>query len=386
MTNMLPRDRAQQLMAEHASGKPVREIARAYGHSPGTVRDYVRGRRIPGEPAARADDFAPFAGYCRQRLADDPHLRTPGLLAELARLGMDGSAATLYRGMERHGIQTRPCPDCHPASISGYAPLPVARHPQPPPLPIPAAPVTGETLASFLGRLAAANRTSPGTLLALLPPWFRVRARWHDDRWQHDKITPWADDAAASLAVPSGSAAAAVKNALPAFGRDSDQPARAVTACRPCAAARHISQPAPVRLPAHHQVCLRHGIWLSGPGTPQFSVSGCPDILAAERQARQLLRRCTIEQLIHSRAQAPAGQDDRAWKRRAMALIESNPRRVTEAGAQALLQAAAHPEAIAAAVTACGNAQKLARAIFIDKGRPDRHQKQSNQAPKTAAD
>jgi hypothetical protein len=76
-------------------------------------------------------------------------------------------------------------------------------------------------------------------------------------------------------------------------------------------------QPAgPVHLPAQHQVCLRHGIWLSGPGTPQFSVRGCPDILAAERQARHLLRRCIIEQLIHAKIQAAAGQDDRAWKRR----------------------------------------------------------------------
>ena len=54
MTNMLPRDRAEQIMAEHAAGKPVRAIARTYGHSPGTVRDYVHGRRAPGEPAARA--------------------------------------------------------------------------------------------------------------------------------------------------------------------------------------------------------------------------------------------------------------------------------------------------------------------------------------------
>ena len=43
------------------------------------------------------------------------------------------------------------------------------------------------------------------------------------------------------------------------------------------------------------------GIWLSGPGTPQFSVSGCPDTLAAERRARRLLRRCTAELLTYAR-------------------------------------------------------------------------------------
>jgi predicted transcriptional regulator len=61
MTNMLPRDRAELIMAEHAAGKSIREIAAAYGHSTQTVRDYVLGRRTPGEPAARDDDFVPFA-------------------------------------------------------------------------------------------------------------------------------------------------------------------------------------------------------------------------------------------------------------------------------------------------------------------------------------
>ncbi len=351
---MLPRDRGKQILADHAAGKPVREIARAYGHSPATVRDYVHGRRTPGQPAARADDFAPFAGYCRQRLADDPHLRTPALLAELTGLGLDGSRATFYRGLERHGIQPHPCPGCYPARISGYAPLAAARHSQPAPLPVPAAPVNGETLASFLSRLAAANRTSPDTLLDILPPWFRVKTRWHDDRWQHDQLLPWANDAAARLAVTSGSTAAAIKNALPAFGGKRGQPARAVTACRLCTAARRIRQPVPVHLPAHHHVCLRHGIWLSGPGAPQFSVRGCPDILAAERRARRLLRRCSIEQLIYSRVQAPADQADRAWKRRMIALIQSSPRPVTESSPQALFQAAAYPDAIAAAA-ACAS-------------------------------
>ena len=316
-----------------------------------------RGHRTPGESAARADGFASFAGYCRQRLTDDPHLRTPVLLAELARLGMDGSRATLYRGLERHGIQAHPCPDCHPASVSGYAPLPAARRPQPSPLPKPAAPLTGETLASFLGRLAAANRTAPGTLLELLPPWFRVRARWHDDRWQHDKIAPWADEAAASLAMLSGSATQAIKNALPAFGRDNGRPARAVTACRLCTAGRHISQPVPVHLPAHHRVCLRHGIWLSGPGTPQFSVSGCPDILAAERQACKLLRRCTIELLIYASIRAAesaaAAQPSfrPAWKQRMQALIMSNPRPVIEQCPAELVTAASYPGTITTAAS-----------------------------------
>jgi hypothetical protein len=83
--------------------------------------------------------------------------------------------------------------------------------------------------------------------------------------------------------------------------------------------------------------------WLSGPGTPQFSVRACPDILAAERQGRRLLRCCTAEQLIYSRIHAAAAQDDHEWKRRTLALIESNPRQVTESSAPALFEAAAYP-------------------------------------------
>ena len=86
--NMLPRDRAEQILADHAAGNPAGAIAKARGCSPATVRAYVNGLRTPGEPAPRADGFAPFAAYCRQRLADDPHLRTPALLTELSALGI----------------------------------------------------------------------------------------------------------------------------------------------------------------------------------------------------------------------------------------------------------------------------------------------------------
>jgi hypothetical protein len=155
--------------------------------------------------------------------------------------------------------------------------------------------------------------------------------------------------------VISGSTAAAIKNALPAFGASRARPVRAVTACRLCTAARRVSQPVPVHLPAHHQVCLRHGTWLSSPGTPQFSVSGCPDIITAELRARRLLRRCTIEQLIYARLQAaqePGSPAQLAWKRRMRALITSNPRVVIESCPQELFAAAGYPETITAAAAA----------------------------------
>ena len=80
-------------------------------------------RRSPGMPAARADDFAPFAGYCRQRLDDDPHLRASALLTEVTLLGFRGTRPKFYRALDRHEIRPHPCPDCHVARISGYAPL-----------------------------------------------------------------------------------------------------------------------------------------------------------------------------------------------------------------------------------------------------------------------
>jgi hypothetical protein len=158
-----------------------------------------------------------------------------------------------------------------------------------------------------------------------------------------------ADDAAARLALISGTTTPAIRNALPAFGSLSGRPARAVTACRRCTAARRIQQPVPVHLPAHHRVCLRHGVWLSGPGAPQFRVSECPGIIAAERQARRLLRRCTIEQLIYARIQAarqPGSAPQISWKQRMHALITSNPRAVIESCPQELFTAAGYPETI----------------------------------------
>jgi hypothetical protein len=147
----------------------------------------------------------------------------------------------------------------------------------------------------------------------------------------------------------SGSTAAATKNAPPAFGGSRGRPVRAVTACRLCTAARRISQPVPVHLPAHHQACPGHGTWLSGPGTPQFSIRGCPGILAAGHQARGLLRRRTVEQLIHARIQAAAQPGSTAQisrKQRMHALITSNPRAVIESCPQELFTAAGHPQTV----------------------------------------
>jgi hypothetical protein len=79
-----------------------------------------------------------------------------------------------------------------------------------------------------------------------------------------------------------------------------------------------------------------------------------PDIIAAERQARRLLRYCAIEQLIYARVQAahaPAGQAEpaRARKTPDAGPHRVQPRSVTESCPQELSLAAAYPETIAAA-------------------------------------
>ena len=362
MTSVLPRDRAEMILAGHAAGKSIREIARDLGHSPQTVRSYALGRRAPGEVAPREDSFSPFAAYCRKRLDDDPHLRAAPLLAEIARLGFPGTDKTFYRALERHEIRTHPCQDCSIARINGYALRPPEHRPRPFPLAVPLSPVSGETLASFLGRLAGANRTDHATLLGILPPWFTIRSQWHDDRWQHEKLAPWAREAAECLAAACGSTPLALRKALPSFGEDRERPARAVTACRLCTAALRIPRPVPVHLPACRRVCLRHGIWLSAHGTRQFSVRDCPDILDAERRARRLLRRCSTEQLLYLSMQ-PAEADERSWKRRAMTLVGSNPRSASESSPQEMFLAAAYPDAIAvaqASIKALGEQSSLA--------------------------
>jgi hypothetical protein len=227
---------------------------------------------------------------------------------------------------------------------------------------------------AFELELAQAGTTGmdEDTEIGILPPWFRVKTRWHDDRWQPGRLMSWAGAAAAKLALISGTTAPAIRNALPAFGTRPG-PARAATACRCCTATRGIRQPVPVHLPAHHQVCLSHGIWLSGAGTPQFSVSECPDIMAAERQARRLLRRCTIEQLIHARIQAaqPPGSpaqpgSQTAWKRRMHALITSNPRTVIESCPQELFTAAGYPETVSTSA-------RMIPVLAVSNGKPETH-------------
>src|SRR5215813_13888840 len=91
---MLSQDRAEQILALGKAGWSIRAIADQLGHSQVTIRAYLNGRRTPGRRIPRT---TLFTNYCRQRLAEDPHLRASTLFGEVIELGFSGSRATFYR-------------------------------------------------------------------------------------------------------------------------------------------------------------------------------------------------------------------------------------------------------------------------------------------------
>ena len=84
--------------ALHRRGWTISAIARHLGHDRKTIRAYLPGGRVAGQRRrAEPDPFEPFAGYCRERLAEDPHLWATTLFDELLELGYDRSYPTFTR-------------------------------------------------------------------------------------------------------------------------------------------------------------------------------------------------------------------------------------------------------------------------------------------------
>jgi hypothetical protein len=166
---VIPQHSAEQAITLSNQGWNVSAIARRLGHDRKTIRIYLNGRRMPGQPRPEADSFAPFSGYAARRLRDDPHLRASGLHHELTALGYTGSYSALTRELRNSGITTT-CPACqHKPDHYLRAPI---RHRQQS-LPMRVAPIAGETIASYLERLAAtkppARRSPAGPSTALVP-------------------------------------------------------------------------------------------------------------------------------------------------------------------------------------------------------------------------
>src|SRR5438128_382694 len=109
---MLPQDRAELILALGKAGWSVSAIVDQLGYSPTTIRSYLSGRITPGVRTARTrrltDDLA---NYARQRLTEDPHLRSSALLNELKELGLKASKATVYRELQQLRQPTPQPPD-----------------------------------------------------------------------------------------------------------------------------------------------------------------------------------------------------------------------------------------------------------------------------------
>ncbi len=302
----------------------------------------------------------PPVGYCLRRRADDPHLRDTDLLAEITSLGYRGRLASMAEYLHNHGPARQRCTQCgstadrSTARNRGTCLFAPDRQ-----LPVIARPLAGEMLASYLGRLAAANHLPVTTLSAALPDWLTWRFASHYLLPHGTRPSPQAAKSLHRLAILTGMPATSITRALPVFGGGPRGPARAITACRRCAAARGITQPVPVHQAAHELVCTRHGIWLSPPGLPQLDVTTCPEITTAQHHARRLLRRCTPEQLIYARVQAtalatsehPPGQPNSpGWEHRTQLLRKTNPA-LNPSAEPELIRAARYPDIIAVTAT-----------------------------------
>jgi TniQ len=346
----------------HQDPAPVQAIADHIGHSHQTVRDYINGRRTPGVRAPRPSLLTePLARYCRQRLPEDPHLRTSVLFKEVADLGFQGSRATLYRELKRrHRLlvladrQETNSQEEPPQVPSGMSRTFARRHERTPVLPQRVAPIAGETLNSYLARIAQANHLTVTEVLAVLPAWCSTKTNNLDDRAQHHMLAPATTQALRELAHLTSTTPAGLAHALPAFGTDGS-PVRATTACHRCTARLGIHQPVPVHLPIHHKVCTRHGIWLSDLGEPHLDFSICPEITTAQHRANRLLRRFTPQQLTLAHQAAvnavppwPASSPavPHHWRYRLLALQTHNRQRGISTDLDAYAHAAIYPDAI----------------------------------------
>lgn len=353
---MLSQDRAAQILSLGKAGWSVRAIADQLGHSQVTIRAYLNGRRTPGRRIPRTSLFTDsLANYCRQRLAEDPHLRPSTLFGEVIELGFSGSRATFYRAVPLRRLPPlngKPPAQLHPATTSRML-VPTSEHT--PVLPRPVAPVAGETLVSYLTRLAHANHLTVAEVLAVLPSWFSTKINNRDDRAQHHMLVPATAEALRALAHLAGTKATSIAQALPAFGMTvAPSPSRPAAACHRCLARRGIQQPVPVHLPTHDKVCTHHGIWLANTDQSQVDVSACPEIITAQHRANRLLRRYTPQQLALAYQTAvkavPAWPASPAaiphhWRHRLLILQTTNNHRGIPTDDDVYTDAAIYPDA-----------------------------------------
>ncbi len=113
--------------ALHCRGWTISAIARHLGHDRKTIRAYLSGGRVAGQRRRdEPDPFEPFAGYCRERLVEDPHLWASTLFDELLKkLGYDRSYPTFTRQLRARSLR----PACEPCRPAKDRPVAVIEHP-----------------------------------------------------------------------------------------------------------------------------------------------------------------------------------------------------------------------------------------------------------------
>jgi transposase len=122
---MLTRENDIDIHALRRQGWTISAIARHLGRDRKTIRAYLAGREAGVRRQGGDDLFEPFAGYCRQRLADDPHLWASTLFDELLELGFEQSYPTMTRQIRVRGLRPA-CEPCRPATGRAVA---VIEHP-----------------------------------------------------------------------------------------------------------------------------------------------------------------------------------------------------------------------------------------------------------------
>ena len=107
-------------------GWTISAIARHLGHDRKTIRDYLEGKRTPGERVrSRTDPFEEFAEYAKIRLVDDPHLWATALFDEVVALGYAGSYPSFTRGLRARALR----PHCEPCQASAGRDHAIIEHP-----------------------------------------------------------------------------------------------------------------------------------------------------------------------------------------------------------------------------------------------------------------
>lgn len=162
-------------------------------------------------------------------------------------------------------------------------------------LPLPLPPVHGETVGSYLNRLADANHLTIGHLSSLIGP-----SRQH--RREGNRVGYWTPEGLVRLAALTGRSPASLIHAMPPLGTIGNllrrlpvsateeivEPRRR-PACRLCMACQHIRGLVVRSTPHHEGVCHRHRRWLLG--DEQHILTRLPEVLQANRLHQRIVRR-----------------------------------------------------------------------------------------------